>query len=115
MSHGRKPRGPIGRVHGLRRVEGADAVLRVRALERVSGPERVTAADPARRSFADALDRAARGLHGSEPLPSPTPRGPASPPTARRTGADDESMTPPEPPPDTFLGMLWWKMKKGGR
>ncbi|MCP3098857.1 hypothetical protein LZ198_08215 [Myxococcus sp. K15C18031901] len=114
MSHGRSPRGPIGRVNGLRRVEGADGVLRVSALERVSGPERVEAADPTRRTFAEALDRASRGLHSTEPLPSAPPRR-TSPPTPRRSEDEDESMRPPAPPPDTFLGMLWWKMKKGER
>ncbi|MBZ4406698.1 hypothetical protein OWM54_32535 [Myxococcus sp. MISCRS1] len=108
MSHHRKPRGPIGRVGGLRRVEGADAILRVRALERVSGPQRVEANDVARRSFAEALDRASRGLHSPEPLPT-VHRPP--PPPARRTREEDEPMTPPEPPPESFMGILWWKMR----
>ncbi|AKF86739.1 hypothetical protein SAMN05443572_102147 [Myxococcus fulvus] len=108
MSHSRKPRGPIGRVGGLRRVEGADAILRVRALERVSGPQRVESNDVARRSFSEALERASRGLHSSEPLP--TVHRP-SPPPARRTREEDEPMTSPEPPPESFMGILWWKMR----
>ncbi|AGC47320.1 hypothetical protein MYSTI_06047 [Myxococcus stipitatus DSM 14675] len=111
MSHGRKPRGPIGRVGGLRRIEGADAVLRVRALERVSAPERIEGNDTSRRSFSDALERASRGLHSAEPLPAPrTPSRPPAPPSPARA-EEDESMHPPEPPPEGFLGMLWWKVK----
>ncbi|MCP3162447.1 hypothetical protein [Myxococcus qinghaiensis] len=108
--HGRKPRGPIGRVGGLRRVEGADGVVRVSALERVSRPERIEGRDVTRRSFSEALDRASRGLHSTEPLPSPSPRRATPPPPARRPD-DEESMLPPEPPPEGFLGMLWWKVK----
>lgn len=110
MSHGHKSRGPIAPVKGLRRIEGADPVPRVSALERVSAPARVDGKDPARRSFSEALERASRGLHSSEPLPSPPPR-PRPPPPARREPDEDEPMHPPEPPPDSFLGMLWWKVK----
>ncbi|WP_338864491.1 hypothetical protein [Myxococcus stipitatus] len=110
MSHGRKPRGPIGRVGGLRRIEGADAVLRVRALERVSAPERIEGNDTSRRSFSEALERASRGLHSAEPLPAPPPRRAPAPP-ARTHEEEDEAMHPPEPPPEGFLGMLWWKVK----
>ncbi|QSQ13813.1 hypothetical protein [Myxococcus landrumensis] len=110
MSHGRKNRGPVGRVGGLRRIEGADAVLRVRALERVSAPERIEGNDTSRRSFSEALERASRGLHSAEPLPSPPPRRTPAP-SPRAHSDDDESMHPPEPPPEGFLGMLWWKVK----
>lgn len=109
MSHGRKPRGPIGRVGGLRRIEGAEGVLRVSALERVSGPQRIESGHSAQRSFSDALERASRGLHSSEPLPSPSPRQPEPRPAPRATD-EDESMLAPEPPPEGFLGLLWWKV-----
>jgi hypothetical protein len=110
MSHGRKSRGPIGPVRGLRRVEGADPILRVHALERVAGPTRVEAKDASRRSFSEALERASRGLHSAEPMPSPPPR-PRPPLPAPRDAGEDEPMHPPEPPPDSFLGILWWKVK----
>ncbi len=108
MSQGRKSRGPVAPIKGLRRIEGAHAVPRVSALERVAAPTRVDA--PARRSFSEALERAARGLHSAEPLPS-QPSRPRSPPPPRRDLDEDEPLLPPEPPPDSFLGLLWWKVK----
>lgn len=110
MSYGRKSRGPIGGVKGIRRVEGADAVPRVRAPERVSGIAAIEAREAGRRSFSEALDRAQRGLHSAEPLPLPTPRR-ALPAATRREVVEDEAMTPPEPLPESFIGLLWWKVK----
>ncbi|MFP2907283.1 hypothetical protein ACLESD_19995 [Pyxidicoccus sp. 3LFB2] len=110
MSHGRKQRGPIGGVKGIRRVEGADAVPRIRAPERVSGVGAIEARDGGRRSFSEALARAERGLHSSEPLPLPVARRNVALPE-RRTVDEEEAMRLPEPPPESFIGLLWWKVK----
>ncbi|PTL80647.1 hypothetical protein DAT35_28910 [Vitiosangium sp. GDMCC 1.1324] len=96
------------RVTGISRAEGADVILRVRALERVSGTAPVERRGSSRRSFAEVLERQERGLGRAEPLVEPAhphPR-PASPPEV-----EDESLRPPAPLPDTFLGLLWWKVK----
>lgn len=110
MSYGRKERGPIGAVRGLRRIERADAVPGIRGPERVSGLSAIDSREPGRRAFSEAMERAERGLHSSEPLPTPPPRRPAPPPV-RREVDDEEEMRPPEPPPESFLGLLWWKVK----
>jgi hypothetical protein len=99
MSHGRKPRGPIGGVKGIRRVEGADAVPRIHAPERVSGVAGIDAREGGRRSFNEALERAQRGLYSAEPLPLPPSRSRAALP-ARPAVDEAEAMRLPEPPPD---------------
>jgi len=108
MSHGRRSRGPIGGVKGIHRVEGADAVPRVHAPERVSGVSAIEARAGGRRSFSAALERAERGLYSSEPVPGPR-RAVAEP--VRRTGDEEEAMQLPKPPPESFIGLLWWKVK----
>ncbi len=110
MSHGRKSRGPIGGVKGIRRVEGADAVPRIHAPERVSGVSAIDTREGGRRSFSEALERAERGLHSAEPLPlTPARRQVALP--VRREEDEKEAMRLPEPPPESFIGLLWWKVK----
>lgn len=109
MSYGRRTRGPIGGVKGIRRVEGADAVPRIHAPERVSGIAAIDAREAGRRSFSEALERAERGLHSSEPLPIPVPQ--RAPRPVRRREEEEEAMTPPEPLPESFVGLLWWKVK----
>lgn len=109
MSHGRRSRGPVGRVSGISRAEGADAVLRVRATERVDGAAPVTLRNGAQqRSFAEVMARHAQGLGWSEPLPVPVRSRPLPPP---EKGREDETLMKPEPAPDTFVGLLWWKLK----
>jgi hypothetical protein len=108
MKHyGRRPRGPIGRVTGIQRVEGLDASMRINALERVSGTEAIEARPPPERSFSLVLERYERGMSRSEPVPMPVQRRPL--PSEPRE--DDEPLHAPEPLPDTFLGLLWWKVK----
>jgi hypothetical protein len=106
MAYGHKPRDPVGRIAGLPRVESADVISRVRAAERVSGAAAVGSRSP-ERSFAAALERNSRGLVSSEPLPSPEPRRLLPPPVRR----EEDDLRVPEPLPDTFLGLLWWKVK----
>lgn len=109
MGHGHRSRGPVGRVSGLSRVENADVISRVRSAERVSGAAPIATRVPQQRSFAEALDRNGRGLVSSEPLPQPEPeRRPLPAPVRRR---EDESLALPERLPDSFLGLLWWKVK----
>lgn len=108
MSHGRTPRGPIGRVSALSRVESADTITRVRATERVSGPVAIESRMPAR-TFAEALERTERGLGRSEPLPAVAPRPRALPSPERRR--EEDVLAPPRPLPESFLGLLWWKVK----
>jgi hypothetical protein len=107
MAYGHKPRDPVGRIAGLPRVESADVISRVRATERVSGAAAVESRLPPERSFAAALERNGRGLVSSEPLPSPEPRRPLPPPVRR----EEDDLRMPERLPDTFLGLLWWKVK----
>jgi hypothetical protein len=108
MKHsGRRPRGPIGRITGVHRVEGLDTSMRIHALERVSGTEAIEARPPPERSFSAVLERYERGLSRSEPVPLPVQRRPF--PLAVRD--DEEPLQGPEPLPDTFLGLLWWKVK----
>ncbi|QSQ24209.1 hypothetical protein JY651_04355 [Pyxidicoccus parkwayensis] len=109
MSYGRRPRGPIGGVKGIRRVEGADAVPRIHAPERVSGVAAIEAREAGRRSFSEALERVERGLHSGEPLPAPAQR--RALPAAPRREDEEEAMTAPEPLPESFIGLLWWKVK----
>jgi len=110
MSYGRRSRGPIDGVKGIHRVEGADAVPRVRAPERVSGVSAIEAREGGRRSFSAALERAERGLYSSEPVPGPGARRSVAEPV-RRTGDEEEAMRLPESPPESFIGLLWWKVK----
>jgi hypothetical protein len=98
----------VGRVSGLSRVESADIISRVRSAERVSGAAPIDTRVPQQRSFAEALERNSRGLFSSEPLPSPEPSPRPLPPPARR---EDEPLELPERLPDSFLGLLWWKVK----
>lgn len=108
MAHGHRARGPVGRVGGLSRVESADVISRVRSAERVSGAAAVDLRMPPQRTFAEALERNGRGLVRSEPLPSPEPSRPLPPPVRQR---EHESLELPERLPDSFLGLLWWKVK----
>ncbi|MBN1206463.1 MAG: hypothetical protein JXB05_16365 [Myxococcaceae bacterium] len=107
MGHGRRSRGPIGRISGMSRVESADVISRIRGPERISRAAAIESRLPAQRSFAEALERNERGLGRAEPLPSPELR-PLPPPVRQR---EDDSLALPEPLPDTFLGLLWWKVK----
>lgn len=107
MGYGRRPRGPVGRVTGISRAEGAQVISRIRALEGVSAAAPVERRGPAGRSFAEALERQERGLHRTEPLPEPVRR--PLPPLPREDG--DAALREPEPLPDSFLGLLWWKVK----
>lgn len=108
MGYGHRTRGPIGRISGLSRVESADVISRVHGAARVSRAAAIESRMPAQRSFAEALERNERGLGRSEPLAAPEARRPLPPPERRR---DDASLELPERPPDTFLGLLWWKVK----
>jgi hypothetical protein len=108
MGHGPRSRSPVGRISGLSRVESADVISRVRSAERISGAAAIDSRMPTQRSFAEALERQSQGLFRAEPLPSPEPLRPLPPPVRR---AGDESLELPERLPDTFLGLLWWKMK----
>jgi hypothetical protein len=108
MAYGYKPRDPVGRIAGLPRVENADVISRVRAAERVSGAAAIEPRRPPERSFSAALERNGRGLVSSEPLPSPELRRPLPPPPVSR---EEDELRLPERLPDTFLGMLWWKVK----
>ncbi|MBU8897971.1 hypothetical protein DRW03_32635 [Corallococcus sp. H22C18031201] len=108
MSHGRRTRGPVDRVSGISRAEGADGVLRVRATERVDSAAPVTQRNGVRRSFAEVMERQARGLHGTEPLPSPA-RGPPLPAPIR--GREDEVLMRVEPSPASWVRWVWWKLK----
>ena len=108
MGHGHRSRSPIGRISGLPRVESADIISRVRSAERISGAAAVESRMPTQRSFAEALERNGRGLVSAEPLPLPTPPRPLPPPVRQR---EEESLELPERLPDSFLGLLWWKVK----
>jgi hypothetical protein len=109
MGHGHRSRTPIGRIAGLTRVESADIISRVRSAERVSGAAALESGLPQRRSFAEALERNGRGLVRADPLPLPeSQRRPLPPPTRRN---EDETLEVPERLPDSFLGLLWWKVK----
>jgi hypothetical protein len=107
MAYGYKPREPIGRISGLPRIENAEVISRVRAAERVSGAAAIESRLPPERSFAAALERNGRGLVSSEPLPLPEPRRPLPPPERR----EEDALRVPERLPDTFIGLLWWKVK----
>jgi hypothetical protein len=109
MSRGRAPRGPVGRVTGISRAEGTHVILRVRALQGVEAAAPVAGRNEPRRSFADVLDRQARGLNTAEPLPLPTPPRPLPPPVRAH---EDEDLMRAEPAPDTFVGLMWSKLKR---
>ena len=106
MGYGNKPRSPVGRISGLNRVESADVISRVRSTERVSGAAAVDTRMPAQRTFAEALERNGRGLVRAEPLPEPVR---PLPPPAR--WSEEELRKVPERLPDSFVGLLWWKVK----
>lgn len=108
MSHGRRQRGPIDRVSGLTRVESADTISRVRATEPVSRAATIQSRTPRERSFSDALERNERGLGRGEPLAPREAERRSLPPPVR---AREELPGLPERLPDTFLGLLWLKMK----
>jgi hypothetical protein len=107
MSHGHGSRGPVGRVSGLPRVENADNISRVRSAGRVQGATAVASRASQQRTFAEALERSGQGLTRADPLPEPNPR--PLPPPVRLRG--NEALEAPERPPDSFLGLLWWKVK----
>jgi hypothetical protein len=109
MGYGHKTRGPVGRISGISRVESADVVLRVRALERISGPAPIDSRPPPQRSFAEVLERYGRGLGSAEPVPGPVHRRPPLPRALAEE--DDEPQLPPERLPESFVGILWWKLK----
>ena len=106
MGHGYKGRSPVGRISGLPRVESAEVISRVRATERISGAAPIESRMPPERSFAAALERHGRGLVSSEPLPLPEPQRPLPQPVR---GEDTPEL--PERLPNTFVGLLWWKVK----
>ena len=108
MGHGHRSRGPVGRISGLPRIESAENISRVRSTERVSGATAIGSRMPVQRTFAEALERNGRGLFRSEPLPSPEPHRPLPPPVRLN---EEEARALPERLPDTFIGLLWWKMK----
>ncbi|NBD08153.1 hypothetical protein [Corallococcus silvisoli] len=109
MGHGRGPRGPIGRVTGISRAEGANVILRVRALQGVEGAAPVSARNTPQRSFAEVMERHAQGLNSAEPLPSPVAPKPLPPPVR---GHEDAELMTTEPAPDTFVGLMWSKLKR---
>jgi hypothetical protein len=108
MSHGNRQRGPIGRISGLTRIESADIISRVRAAEPVSRAATVESRTPRQRSFAEALERNERGLGRAEPLPSRQHEPRPLPPPAK---GREEPLDPPQRPPESFIGLLWWKVK----
>lgn len=109
MSRARGPRGPIGRVTGISRAEGANVILRIRALQGVEAAAPVAERNAPRRSFAEVMERHAQGLNSAEPLPFPVAPKPLPPPV--RGHEDAEAMTA-EPAPDTFVGLMWSKLKR---
>ena len=109
MSRARGPRGPIGRVTGISRAEGANVILRIRALQGVEAAAPVAERNAPRRSFAEVMERHAQGLNSAEPLPFPVTPKPLPPPM--RGHEDEEAMTA-EPAPDTFVGLMWSKLKR---
>ncbi|MFP2897018.1 hypothetical protein [Corallococcus sp. 4LFB] len=109
MSRGRGPKGPIGRVTSISRAEGASVILRIRALQGVEGAAPVTDRNTPRRSFSEVMERHAQGLNSSEPLPFPVAPRPLPPPVR---GHEDEELMTAEPAPDTFVGLMWSKLKR---
>ncbi|MFB1481127.1 hypothetical protein [Corallococcus sp. RDP092CA] len=94
---------------GISRAEGANVILRIRALQSVEGAAPVAARAAPQRSFAEVMERHARGLHSSEPLPFPVEPKPLPPPAR---GREDEELMTAEPAPDTFVGLMWSKLKR---
>ena len=74
---------------------------------RVQGATAVGSRASQQRTFAEALERSGQGLTRADPLPEPNPR--PLPPPVRLRG--NEALEAPERPPDSFLGLLWWKVK----
>ncbi|NNC19626.1 hypothetical protein HRD49_29335 [Corallococcus exiguus] len=109
MSRERGPRGPIGRVTGISRAEGASVILRIRALQSVEGAAPVAERNAPQRSFAEVMERQAQGLNTSEPLPFPVAPKPLPPPVR---GHEDEELMTAKPAPDTFVGLMWSKLKR---
>jgi len=110
MRYGRKARGPVGRIAGVGPVEKPDVILRVRALEGISGPAKVDSR-PSERTFAQVLDRHQRGVASLPPADPTLPlvRQGALPSASNE---DDEPLFPPDPPlRDSFLDRLWLKLK----
>ncbi|RKH10429.1 hypothetical protein D7V97_13750 [Corallococcus sp. CA053C] len=94
---------------GISRAEGASVVARIRALQRVEGAAAISANGTPRRSFAEVMERHAQGQNWAEPLPLPaTPK--ALPPPVR--GYEDAELMTAEPAPDTFVGLMWSKLKR---
>ena len=117
MGYGRGRRGRIGRVRRVARAHGADAVQRVRRVERLAGLMPVQQGGRAQRSFAERQRLLAEALDRQDTVWSGMEVRPASPPrsTARTSAAapeEDEDMREPEPLPDSFLGLLWWKLRR---
>jgi hypothetical protein len=96
-------------VTGISRAEGANVILRIRALQGVEAAAPVAERNAPRRSFAEVMERHAQGLNSAEPLPFPVAPKPLPPPL--RGHEDDEAMTA-EPAPDTFVGLMWSKLKR---
>lgn len=104
MRNGHRTRGPVGRISGVGPVDGPNNILRIRSLERVSGPTRFERPADGR-TFAEVLERRQRGLGSSEPLPSPMRERPPLPPSPD----DGEPLLPADtaPPRSSFLDRLW--------
>lgn len=116
MGHGRGRRGRIGGVKRVSRTRGLNAVKRVRRVERLAALAPVEHGGRAQRSFAErqrllaeALDRQDTVWSGMEARPPPTQRALARPPPPAE---DEEDLREPEPLPDSFLGLLWWKLRR---
>ncbi|MBZ4376872.1 hypothetical protein [Corallococcus sp. AS-1-6] len=94
---------------GISRAEGANVILRIRALQGVEGAAPVSERSAPQRSFAEVMERHAQGLNTSEPLPFPVAPKPLPQPVR---GHEDEELMTAEPAPDTFVGLMWSKLKR---